>query len=105
MNDTELQDLIERDIAHLVHPQYLQGDQRKAVVIEKGEGAVLTDVRGLTGVWAPAGASPVTFALLDNDPDAETRAPGLWDRLGRALALYPAAVDLTPFRPLPPTTP
>jgi adenosylmethionine-8-amino-7-oxononanoate aminotransferase len=57
VNDTEFQDLIERDIAHVVHPQYLQGDQRKAVVIEKGEGAILTDVRGkeyidgLSSLW------------------------------------------------------
>jgi serine-type D-Ala-D-Ala carboxypeptidase/endopeptidase (penicillin-binding protein 4) len=65
----------------------------------------LTDVRGLTGVWPPAGEAPVTFSLLDNDPDAESRAAALWDRLGRALALYPAPVDLAPFEPLPPAAP
>jgi hypothetical protein len=47
----------------------------------------------------------VTFALIDNDPDAEGRAAGLWDRLGRALAQYPAPVDLGPYRPAPPRTP
>jgi putrescine aminotransferase len=57
MNETEYSALVERDIAHLLHPQYLQGDQRKAIVFAKGEGAVLTDVRGreyidgLSSLW------------------------------------------------------
>jgi adenosylmethionine-8-amino-7-oxononanoate aminotransferase len=57
MNDTEYAALIDRDIAHLLHPQYLQGDQRKAIVFAKGEGSILTDVRGneyidgLSSLW------------------------------------------------------
>jgi putrescine aminotransferase len=57
MNDTEYRALVDRDIAHLVHPQYLQGDQRSAIIFEKGEGAILTDVRGreyidgLSSLW------------------------------------------------------
>jgi putrescine aminotransferase len=57
MNDSEYRSLVERDIAHLLHPQYLQGDQREAVIFAKGEGAVLTDVRGreyidgLSSLW------------------------------------------------------
>jgi putrescine aminotransferase len=57
MNDTEYQALVDRDIAHLVHPQYLQNDQRSAIIFEKGEGAILTDVRGreyidgLSSLW------------------------------------------------------
>ncbi len=46
MNDNEYQSLIERDIAHLIHPQFAQADQRNAIVFTKGEGSVLTDTRG-----------------------------------------------------------
>ena len=57
MNDTEYRALIERDMAHLLHPQYAAADQRSALVWAKGEGAVLTDVRGreyidgLSSLW------------------------------------------------------
>ncbi len=57
MNDTEYRSLVDRDIAHLLHPQYLQGDQRNAIVLVKGEGSVLTDARGreyidgLSSLW------------------------------------------------------
>jgi adenosylmethionine-8-amino-7-oxononanoate aminotransferase len=56
-DDNAYQELIERDISHVIHPQYLQGDQRKAIIIESGKGAVLTDVRGkeyidgLSSLW------------------------------------------------------
>ena len=57
MNESEYRSLVERDIAHLIHPQYLQADQRNAIVFVKGEGAILTDVRGrqyidgLSSLW------------------------------------------------------
>jgi adenosylmethionine-8-amino-7-oxononanoate aminotransferase len=57
MNDVEYQSLVDRDVASLLHPQYLSGDQRKAIIFAKGEGAVLTDVRGreyidgLSSLW------------------------------------------------------
>jgi adenosylmethionine-8-amino-7-oxononanoate aminotransferase len=57
MNDTEYRDLVERDIAHLLHPQYFHGDMRNAVVFVKGEGAIVTDARGrqyidgLSSLW------------------------------------------------------
>jgi adenosylmethionine-8-amino-7-oxononanoate aminotransferase len=57
MNDTEYRSLVERDIAHLIHPQYAVGAQRDALVFVKGEGSVLTDVRGreyidgLSSLW------------------------------------------------------
>src|SRR5688572_2328461 len=57
MNDTEYRSLVDRDTAHLIHPQYYHGDQRSAVVYVKGEGAVLTDARGrqyidgLSSLW------------------------------------------------------
>ncbi|HWO72039.1 MAG TPA: aspartate aminotransferase family protein [Dehalococcoidia bacterium] len=57
MNDSEYRSLVERDIAHLIHPQYLQGDQRNAIIFVKGEGSILTDVRGkqyidgLSSLW------------------------------------------------------
>jgi adenosylmethionine-8-amino-7-oxononanoate aminotransferase len=56
-DDRDYQELIERDISHVIHPQYLQGDQRKAIILESGKGAVLTDVRGkeyidgLSSLW------------------------------------------------------
>jgi adenosylmethionine-8-amino-7-oxononanoate aminotransferase len=57
MNDAEYRSLVDRDIAHLLHPQYLQGDQRNAIVFVKGEGSILTDARGreyidgLSSLW------------------------------------------------------
>jgi adenosylmethionine-8-amino-7-oxononanoate aminotransferase len=57
MNETEYRSLVERDIAHVIHPLYSQADQRNAVVFVKGEGAVLTDARGrqyidgLSSLW------------------------------------------------------
>src|SRR5690606_1254942 len=51
------QSVIDRDVAHLIHPQYLSSDQRKAIIFAKGEGAILTDVRGreyidgLSSLW------------------------------------------------------
>jgi adenosylmethionine-8-amino-7-oxononanoate aminotransferase len=57
MNDSEYRSLVERDIAHLIHPQFAVGAQRDAIVFAKGEGAVLTDVRGreyidgLSSLW------------------------------------------------------
>lgn len=57
MNEAEYRAIVERDVAHLLHPQYHQADQRKAVVFERGEGAVLTDIRGreyidgLSSLW------------------------------------------------------
>jgi adenosylmethionine-8-amino-7-oxononanoate aminotransferase len=57
MNDSEYRSLVERDIAHLIHPQYAVGAQRDALVFVKGEGSILTDVRGreyidgLSSLW------------------------------------------------------
>jgi adenosylmethionine-8-amino-7-oxononanoate aminotransferase len=57
MNDTEYRSLVDRDVAHLIHPQYLQGDQRSAIIFARGEGSILTDVRGneyidgLSSLW------------------------------------------------------
>ncbi|HLF72308.1 MAG TPA: aspartate aminotransferase family protein [Dehalococcoidia bacterium] len=57
MNDSEYRSLVERDIAHLIHPQYTVGGQKDALIFVKGEGAVLTDVRGreyidgLSSLW------------------------------------------------------
>ena len=57
MNDNEYRSLVERDIAHLLHPQYLQNDQRNAIVFARGEGSILTDIRGreyidgLSSLW------------------------------------------------------
>jgi adenosylmethionine-8-amino-7-oxononanoate aminotransferase len=57
MNDTEYRSLLDRDLAHLLHPQYSLTGQRDAIIFEKGEGAILTDVRGkqyidgLSSLW------------------------------------------------------
>lgn len=57
MNDSEYRSLVERDIAHVIHPQYAVADQRNAIIFDHGEGAVLTDVRGrqyidgLSSLW------------------------------------------------------
>ena len=56
MNETEYRSLVERDTAHMIHPQHYHGD-RNAVVYVKGEGAVLTDamgrqyIDGLSSLW------------------------------------------------------
>jgi len=39
-------ELLEMDYAHLLHPQHYDADHRDAVIIERGEGAVLWDVDG-----------------------------------------------------------
>ena len=46
MNDTEYASLLDRDIAHLIHPQYHQSDQRNGIVFVKGEG-------DLRSIWRP----------------------------------------------------
>src|SRR5437763_453838 len=57
MNDNEYRSLVERDTAHLIHPQYHVADQRNEVIFERGQGAILTDVRGkqyidgLSSLW------------------------------------------------------
>jgi adenosylmethionine-8-amino-7-oxononanoate aminotransferase len=57
MNEAEYRGVVERDIAHLLHPQYHQLDHRNAVIFERGEGATLTDIRGrqyidgLSSLW------------------------------------------------------
>jgi adenosylmethionine-8-amino-7-oxononanoate aminotransferase len=57
MNDNQYRTLVEEDIAHLLHPQGHQADQRNEVIFESGEGAVLTDVKGkqyidgLSSLW------------------------------------------------------
>ena len=57
MNETEYRSLVQRDTAHLIHPQYYHGDERNEVVYVKGEGSILTDARGreyidgLSSLW------------------------------------------------------
>src|SRR6266540_3041472 len=57
MNDNQYQTLVDQDIAHLLHPQGHQADQRNEVIFDRGEGAVLTDVKGkqyidgLSSLW------------------------------------------------------
>jgi adenosylmethionine-8-amino-7-oxononanoate aminotransferase len=57
MNDNEYRSLVEGDIAHLLHPQGHQADQRNEVIFESGEGVYLTDVLGkryidgLSSLW------------------------------------------------------
>lgn len=57
MNDTEYRSLLERDKAHLLHPQYSVAGHRDAVIFTHGDGAVLTDVTGkqyidgLSSLW------------------------------------------------------
>src|SRR5262249_28743020 len=57
MNDNEYPELIDRDAAHLLHPQFSPGDPRNQLVYVKGQGAVLTDARGrdyidgLSSLW------------------------------------------------------
>ena len=57
MNQSQYEDLIERDVAHLLHPQNSEAEHQKAIVMEKGEGVILTDVQGkeyidgLSSLW------------------------------------------------------
>jgi len=50
-------DLRQYDAGHLLHPQFYAPDHREAVIFERGEGAVLTDVEGkqyidgLSSLW------------------------------------------------------
>ena len=55
--DAAYRSLVERDRAHMLHPQYSQLDHKNELVFVKGQGAVLTDVRGrdyidgLSSLW------------------------------------------------------
>ncbi len=57
MNEQEIRELAEFDIAHVIHPQFNLADHRDAVIYASGNGAVLTDVRGseyidgLSSLW------------------------------------------------------
>ena len=46
MDDSEIQRLAEYDLNHIIHPQFHVADHRDAIIYARGEGAVLTDVRG-----------------------------------------------------------
>jgi adenosylmethionine-8-amino-7-oxononanoate aminotransferase len=53
----EIERLAAFDAAHLIHPQFHAPDHRDAIIFERGEGAVLTDVHGneyidaLSSLW------------------------------------------------------
>ena len=57
MNETEYKSWIERDVAHLLHPQYTQAAARNAIIFVRGEGSVLSDAQGkeyidgLSSLW------------------------------------------------------
>ena len=57
MNQSQYEDLIERDVAHLLHPQNSEAEHQNVTVMEKGEGVILTDVQGkeyidgLSSLW------------------------------------------------------
>ena len=57
MNDTEYKSWIERDVAHLLHPQYTQAAARNAIIFARGEGSLLFDTQGkeyidgLSSLW------------------------------------------------------
>ena len=57
MNSDQYQDLIDRDVAHLLHPQNNEAEHGKGLVLEKGDGVILTDVQGkeyidgLSSLW------------------------------------------------------
>jgi serine-type D-Ala-D-Ala carboxypeptidase/endopeptidase (penicillin-binding protein 4) len=64
----------------------------------------LTGVRSLAGFVSSSADHSVTFALILNVSDAETRADKLWNVLADALASFPQPIDLTPFTPRPPAS-
>ncbi|MBF6599562.1 MAG: aspartate aminotransferase family protein [Dehalococcoidia bacterium] len=57
MNADEIDALAAYDIAHIIHPQFHRADHEGAIIFERGEGAVLTDVQGrsyidaLSSLW------------------------------------------------------
>lgn len=67
----------------------------------QGKTGSLNGAKALTGVVPVPGEPAVTFALVVNGQGADVRAAQLWDRLGRAIAAFPAAPDLGPYVPLP----
>ncbi|HEX9258283.1 MAG TPA: D-alanyl-D-alanine carboxypeptidase/D-alanyl-D-alanine-endopeptidase [Acidimicrobiales bacterium] len=69
-----------------------------------GKTGTLTGVKALSGVVPEDEGPPLAFSLLLNHSKADTLAPKLWDRLGKALNQYPTKVDLGPYGPLPPVT-
>jgi adenosylmethionine-8-amino-7-oxononanoate aminotransferase len=57
LNESEIQRLAAYDLEHIIHPNFHVSDHQDAVIFERGEGAVLTDVRGkqyidaLSSLW------------------------------------------------------
>lgn len=51
MNLDEIE-LAAYDIAHVIHPQFHRADHEGAIIFERGEGAILTDVQGRTYIDA-----------------------------------------------------
>jgi adenosylmethionine-8-amino-7-oxononanoate aminotransferase len=57
LNESEIQRLAAYDVEHIIHPNFHVSDHQDAVIFERGEGAVLTDVRGkqyidaLSSLW------------------------------------------------------
>jgi len=57
LNDEQIENLAAFDQAHIIHPQFHLADHQGAIIFERGEGAVLTDVHGkqyidgLSSLW------------------------------------------------------
>ncbi|MEX0749922.1 MAG: aspartate aminotransferase family protein [Dehalococcoidia bacterium] len=57
MDESDIQRLAGYDLRHIIHPQFHVSDHQDAIIYERGEGAVLTDVRGnqfidgLSSLW------------------------------------------------------
>jgi putrescine---pyruvate transaminase len=57
LNDDQIEKLAAFDEAHIIHPQFHLADHQGAIIFERGDGAVLTDVHGkqyidgLSSLW------------------------------------------------------
>ena len=94
MNEQEIRELAEFDIAHVIHPLFNVADHRDAVIYASGRGAVLTDVRGneyidgLSSLWnvavghgrqelADAAAAQMTQLAYSNNYTGYANVPSI----------------------------
>ena len=56
----------------------------------------------LSGVATGNDGTPLSFAVVVNDPEAADLGPAEWEALARAMVQFPGPVDLGPLGPLAP---
>jgi len=65
----------------------------------RGKSGSIRNVSSLSGVVEGGDGTPLTFAVVVNDPDAAEVGPAEWEALARSMVQYPAPIDTTDLEP------